>query len=111
MKWLKPFQQNTIKSDRRIRNTIIEVVKTIVKTGNVIIVGRGGVSFAKENDQSLHIKITAPLDWRINRIMKSYDLDKKAAKEYIETVDSERKMLIENFMNQPFDPSIFDYHL
>jgi len=96
------------KGDRKIRNTIIEVVKTIVRSGHVIIVGRGGVSFACENPHSFHIKLTAPLEWRVRRIMKSYELGLEGAMDYVLKVDEERKMLIENFLGNKFDNSIFD---
>lgn len=102
------FSTKYYKGDRKIRNTISEVIKTIVKTGNVIVIGRGGVAFSKYNKQSIHIKLTAPFDWRVSRIMKSYQLEKKEAENYVVKVDQERKQLIENFLGNTYDPSIFD---
>ena len=43
-------------------------IRNIAKTGYVIIVGRGGVAFANDNPASLHIKLTAPVEWRVERI-------------------------------------------
>jgi hypothetical protein len=62
------------KSDKQIRKTIIEVIRSIVKTGNVIIVGRGGVAFKNDNPTSLHIKLIAPIEWRVDRISIFYSL-------------------------------------
>jgi cytidylate kinase len=96
------------KSDKKIRNTITEVIRSIAKTGNVIIVGRGGVAFRKDNPQSLHIKLTAPIEWRVDRISKNYNKTREEALRYIFEVDLERKFLIDSFMGYETDCSIFD---
>ena len=96
------------KSDKKIRKTIVEVIRAIAKTGHIIIVGRGGVAFAKNNPKSLHIKLVAPIDWRVERISKNYNKTKKDALKYINDIDMERKYLIDNFMGYETDNSIFD---
>jgi cytidylate kinase len=96
------------KSDKRIRKTIIEVIRSIAKTGHVIIVGRGGVAFANDNPKSLHIKLTAPIEWRVDHIVKNYNKSRKDALKYVLEVDQERKYLIDSFMGFDTDCSIFD---
>lgn len=96
------------KSDKKIRNTIISVVKSIAKSGHVILVGRGGVAFAGSNPDSLHIKLTAPIEWRIDRISQAYQKTRSDALKYIREVDLERKYLIDSFMGFETDHSIFD---
>ncbi len=96
------------KSDKKIRKTIVDVIRVIAKTGHIIIVGRGGVAFAKNNPKSLHIKLIAPVDWRVERIAKNYKKTKKDALKYIKDIDLERKYLIDNFMGFETDNSIFD---
>jgi len=96
------------KSDKKIRKTIIEVIRSIAMTGNVIIVGRGGIAFKKDNPKSLHIKLTAPVDWRVDHISKNYKKSKKEALKYVMDVDKERKFLIDSFMGFDTDCSIFD---
>ncbi|MEZ5197877.1 MAG: cytidylate kinase-like family protein [Bacteroidales bacterium] len=96
------------KSDRKIRNTIIQVIRSIAQTGNVIIVGRGGVAFANDNPKSFHVKLTAPLEWRVNRISSNYNKSKEEALRYVLETDKERKFLIDSFMGYETDHSIFD---
>lgn len=96
------------KSDKRIRKTIIEVIRSIAKTGHVIIVGRGGVAFAKDNPKSLHIKLTAPIEWRVDQIATNYNKTPKQALKYVLEVDEERKFLIDSFMGFDADCAIFD---
>jgi cytidylate kinase len=96
------------KSDKKIRKTIIEVIRSIAKTGHVIIVGRGGIAFKKDNPKSLHFKLTAPVEWRVDQIAKNYKKSKKEALKYVLEVDLERKYLIDSFMGFDTDSSIFD---
>ena len=96
------------KSDKKIRKTIVDVIRAIAKTGHIIIVGRGGVAFAKDNPKSLHIKLVAPVEWRVDRIAKNYKKTKKDALKYIKDIDLERKYLIDNFMGFETDNTIFD---
>ena len=96
------------KSDKKIRNTIIEVIRSIARTGDVIIVGRGGVAFGKDNPRSLHIKLTAPIEWRVDKIRCNYHKTDSEALRHILEVDQERKFLIDSFMGYETDLSIFD---
>jgi cytidylate kinase len=96
------------KSDKQIRKTIIEVIRAIVKTGNVIIVGRGGVAFKSDNPNSLHIKLIGPIEWRVDRISKNYNKTPQEALKYILGIDQERKYLIDSFMGFDTDDSVFD---
>lgn len=96
------------KSDKKIRKTIVDVIRAITKTGHVIVVGRGGIAFADDNPKSLHIKLIAPIEWRVDRIAKNYDKTKKDALKYIMEVDMERKFLIDKFIGRKTDNSIFD---
>lgn len=96
------------KSDKKIRNTIIQVIRTIAKTGDVIIVGRGGVAFGQDNPNSLHIKLTAPIEWRVKKIQENYKKSDSEALMYVLDVDQERKYLIDSFLGYETDLSIFD---
>jgi cytidylate kinase len=96
------------KSDKKIRNTIIEVIRSFAVAGDVIIVGRGGVAFGKDNPNSLHIKLTAPIEWRVKRIAENYHKTDSEALQYVLEVDQERKYLIDSFMGFETDLSIFD---
>jgi cytidylate kinase len=96
------------KSDKKIRKTITEVIRSFARAGDVIIVGRGGVAFGKDNPNSLHIKLTAPIEWRVERIRKNYNKSANEALLYVLEVDQERKYLIDSFMDFETDLSVFD---
>ena len=96
------------KSDRQIRKTITNIIRSILFDGNVIIVGRGGVSFKDEIPRSIHIKLIAPFDWRVKNISENYKMETTEAQKHIIKVDAERKQLIDNFFQKETDNSIFD---
>lgn len=96
------------KSDKKIRNTILEVMKKIASGGYVVIVGRGGVAFGLDVPLSLHIKLQAPLQWRIDRISENYNKSYDEALRHIHEVDKERKFLIDSFFGYETDLTIYD---
>ncbi len=95
-------------SDRKIRKTIVEVIKSLLSKGNIIIVGRGGAAFTQHIPKSFHVKLTAPLEWRINKISKSYDMEPERAAKFIKKVDRERRALVETFLGRKADNTIYD---
>ena len=96
------------KSDYQIRKTIRDVIRSIAKTGHVIIVGRGGVAFSGDNPLSLHIKLIAPIEWRVQKISENYHKTQTEALKYLLEIDQERKYLIDSFMGYDTDNSVFD---
>ncbi len=80
-----------------------ETIKRLAKAGNVILVGRGGnvVTFSLKN--TVHIRLTAPLEKRIERARIYYDLSHKAAAELVEKKDRERADYVRKHFNQRID--------
>ena len=96
------------KSDRQIRKIIFNLIKSYAIKGNIIIVGRGGISLTNLIKKSLHIKLQAPLNWRINMISEKHKISFDDAKKYVTEIDKKRIQLINNFMGKKADNSIFD---
>jgi len=96
------------KSNRRIQKTIREVVKSFVRTGYIIIVGRGGVAITQGCPNALHIRLQAPLEWRISKIIERYELSPSEALKRISDIDNKRTVLVEQFLGRKFDPTLFD---
>ena len=82
------------KSDHKILKTVQDVIRQFGIKGNVIIVGRGGASICKDINRSLHIRIVAPVEWRIDEIARRMDFSKSFAKEYVHKHDIERELLV-----------------
>lgn len=95
-------------SDRKIRKTIGQVIHSIAHEGNVVIVGRAGAAITQDIQQSLHIRLTAPLKWRVNRIMGRFHLTEEEALKRVEDIDRKRKQFMDYYYGREFDDSLFD---
>lgn len=94
--------------DHKIKKTIGTVIRDFAEQGHVIIVGRGGVSIARDIPNSLHIKIQAPVEWRVNDVSKKQMISLTDARRKIEHVDTQRHLILDFFEGKKVDDSIFD---
>ncbi len=97
-------------SDLRVKKAIKDVVLSICKEGNVVLVGRGGVSIAKDIRDSLHVRIVAPYNWRVENVMRKKNMTYEAAGKYIVETDAKRNDLIRVFLDRNFQDidSLYD---
>jgi len=96
------------KSDLKIRNTIKKIIRNIAIEGNVVIVGRGGVAITRDIPKSLHVKLEAPLEWRVIRVAEKHNLSFEEARERILEIDKKRTELREWFEGKGTDYTTFD---
>jgi cytidylate kinase len=66
-----------------------KVVLELASRGNAVIVGRGSQFLLHNAPRTLHIYVFAPLPYRIENVMKHFQLDHKQAAEVIEQRDYE----------------------
>ncbi len=96
------------KSERKIRKTIADVIKSIAAEGNIIVIGRAGVVLTKDIMQSLHISLEAPLEWRSLMISERYNLSFSDAKKSVIEMDKKRERFRESFEGRNTDYTWFD---
>jgi cytidylate kinase len=103
---LKAFSEKRYKSEETIIKTVKEVVRTLAIDGHCIIVGRASHIIASDIKNALHIRLTAPLGYRINTIMTNNKLNRNEAIAFIEKVEKERaafrKALRESSLREEF---------
>ena len=87
-------------SDLRVKKAIKDVVLTMCKEGFLVIVGRGGVSIARDINDALHIRLVAPFYWRVENVMKKRNIDIEAAEEFVVDNDEKRFNLIQTFLDK-----------
>jgi cytidylate kinase len=108
---LSAFSEKRYKSDRKITNTLIDLILSFANDGHCIIVGRAGHIITRNIEKSLFIKLSAPLNWRTKKIMEKFDLNIREATDFIEKTERERENLIrhiggENYKDYGFDLNI-----
>lgn len=78
--------------------------------GNTVIVGRGGAAIAAKVKSCIHIRIVAPLEFRVNRIMKIQKLTETEALKFVQNHQYQREEFVRHFTGQSLsDPTL--YHL
>ncbi len=94
-------------SDLRVKKAIKDVVLSMCKEGHIIIVGMGGVSIARNISDSLHIRLVAPFEWRVENVKKKKEMTLGAAEEYVIDTDVKRFNLIQALLDKK--PRNIDY--
>ena len=105
---LKAFSNKNYKSEQKIINTLLEVVHSFAIDGYSIIVGRAGHVIASDIKNALHVRLTAPLEYRIKTIQINNDLNREEAILFIKRVEKERvafrkAIRIDNLREDLFD--------
>jgi len=90
-----------------------DIKKAVIHFANIgrcIIVGRGAVAFTQNFTNCIHIRLVAPLEFRIKNIMESMGKDEKEAQQYIDSHQRQRDAFIHHFTDMFLgDPTL--YHL
>ena len=87
---INSFSVKYYKSDRKVRRTIAMVVETRAQAGKVIIVGRGGAAIAENMKSGIHIRLRAPISYRLNNMMERKGLSREEAFATLSKVDLKR---------------------
>lgn len=87
---LSAFNEKRHKSDRKINQTLIDLISSFAIDGYCIIVGRAGNIIARGIKQSLFIRLIADHDWRVKQIMEKNNLNIRQAIDFIEKTEQER---------------------
>ena len=105
---LLAFLESNYKNDFEIKNTISDVVKTFAFQGHKIIIGRGGAALTQNFKNSIHIKLFASPDWRVQKIQDKYNITKEEARKQIIDIDKKRQAIRDFFFKKKEDNSIYD---
>ncbi len=90
-------------------HAVEQVVHELAERGNVVIVGRGSQIILKDRPGVLHVRVIAPLELRIERIMQEKGIALDAAQAQIEASDRSRKRYLNRFYKTQWeDPTLYD---
>lgn len=83
-------------------------MRGLAKVGRAVIVGRGGQVVLHAQPHVLHVRLTAPLDWRIEQWARGNGLDAAAAREQVLRLDGERRHYVKTHFHR--DPESLDLY-
>ncbi len=102
------FSSEYYLSDTKINNTIANFIHTAGTQGNVVIVGRAAEAITKNFKKSFHVKLIAPLNWRIDIISNSLNISKSEARKEIIEMDKRRNKFRHYFEGDKPDEEFYD---
>jgi cytidylate kinase len=105
---LQSIENHAYLSDSQVRKKLAEFIESAAQRGHVIIVGRAGAIITARIPKGLHVRLVAPIDWRIKSIMSQENIERKEAQKWIEETDERRRRLLEEFSGRPFNDILFD---
>jgi cytidylate kinase len=86
-----------------------DVVHGAVLAGRVVIVGRGSQIILRERRDTLHVRIVAPLEYRIAYVATRENLARAAAQQRIQQKDQERRRYLSaTYQAVPEDAHLYD---
>lgn len=94
--------------DAKIKRAIKEVVRHLATQGNVVIIGRGSEALTQDIQRSLHIKLYAPLNWKVDVISSRDNISKEAAKKIVVETDMRRLKFVEGYLAKEPNKVIYD---
>jgi cytidylate kinase len=87
-----------------------QLMKELAAQGNVLLVGRGGNRFLSDDEAAFHVRLVAPMEVRLRRVMEHRWLREKQARQLIAQSDSERRSFYENYFGADWTNPL-EYHL
>lgn len=105
---LHSIENHAYLSDSVVRKKLAEFIESAALRGHVIIVGRAGAIITARIPKGLHVRIVAPLEWRINSVMNQQNISRKEAQQWIIETDEKRRRLLEDFSGRSMNDLTFD---
>jgi cytidylate kinase len=91
-----------------VRNRIAELIRHAATEGHVILIGMGGAGATADLENGVRIRLEAPKEWRVQRIVEMEGISSVEARLLLQRHDAEREHLRRLYaMRFPRDP-VFD---
>lgn len=108
---LHAFLSSDYQLEKKVQKTIMNVIRRFAYEGHKIIMGRGGSFLCDDIKRSLHVRIDAPMDWKVERVMNNKGYSREQAIEYIEQLEADRRQFRQAVKGKKSKCDMFDLTL
>ena len=85
------------------------VIAAVAAAGKSVIVGRGAACLLRHLPGGVQVRLIAPVEHRLPRVMERLDLDERAAQGYLRQRDGDRARLVRRWFRRDIeDPLLYD---
>lgn len=103
--WLTDFITSLSHSDKaaaddeRIFKRVAMTIRSLATAGKTVIVGRGGVFLTRGLPAGVHVRLVAPVEYRIQQMMQELNLTHDRAKIHLREVEHNRHVFLKRYWN------------
>jgi len=105
------FEKKGALDDKTYEQVVRETLERFAQEGNVIIVGRGGQMVLGAWPTALHVRLYAPPEVRVQRLMERENLPQLEAERRVEQSDEQKRQYIRHWHNNADWRNSKYYHL
>ncbi|MBN8459316.1 MAG: cytidylate kinase-like family protein [Verrucomicrobia bacterium] len=96
-------------SSRTLLQKTSETIRHLAELGHVILIGRGANIITRDLANTFHVRLIAPIDVRVGKIMERNGIDAKAARDVVHKGDLARNRYIKDHFHADIDdPLLYD---
>ncbi|MDA8203684.1 MAG: cytidylate kinase-like family protein [Chloroflexi bacterium] len=110
MAWEPPYPDLAFDPRREVLQLTQDVIREAAKTGNVVIVGRGGAHILHDHPTALHVFLHADPAFRARVVMERERIDQAAAERRVHAMDANRAAYIHQVYGRDWN-DVRPYHL
>jgi len=107
---IRAFGNKYYKSDNSIRSSIKVMMRNIATVGHVVLVGRAGAVITHDIPDGLHIRLQAPLKWRVKNLAMKWGITEAKSLTFITETDKNRAQLLLDFGKKSLSDVDFDLY-
>jgi cytidylate kinase len=104
------FLDSSRAEETKVFTHMRNVIHSFAKRGNCILVGRGAVFAAQDLSNCVHLRLVAPYEFRVQKIMASHQMSQADAENFIELHQKQRDDFVKRFADRRLDDPLL-YHL
>jgi cytidylate kinase len=105
------FGEKAAMDDQIYARVVRETMERFAREGNAIIVGRGGQMVLRDWPTALHVRLYAPLEVRVQRLMQRFNISEPEAKRRIAGSDEQKRQYIRHMHKNANWRDLKYYHL
>ena len=104
------FLDSSRAEETEVFTQLRDVIRGFAKRGNCVLVGSGSVFAAQDLVNCIHLRLVAPYEFRVQKIMRTHDLGESEAERFIALHQKQRDDFIRRFADASLDDPLL-YHL
>ena len=105
------FEKESAVDDQTYERIVRETMEEFARQGNGVIVGRGGQMILRDWPGALHVRLYAPLEVRVQRIIQRFDISEAQARRRVTRSDEQKRQYIRHMHNNASWKDQKYYHL